>query len=539
MRNLQRSRFGKPTGAAVVMVLMTLAMTLAVCYAMLRTQSTTLLIQENEQLQNLARQAALSGLRTALQRMHSANWSGGSSSFQETISSNQSFQVSYTPGDSLLTTADPAYRELPYRVTIVSTGRAVNPKSPQRAVVYPIRVVVRLIPRNFSLAPTSWGTIQNYTIFQTHSENVELDIPCQLQGRIRIQGKLYLAPRYPNHTLAWWTYLEDLNTMRGAGYADCRPIVGLVFLPVSQQEILHLWALASGLRVPYFNLAASPVGADWTNPTPPPMYQLYPGGPYYTVTQLPDRLENASYQPDPIENPLGIYYRNGSLELRNGVSLQGAVFCRDTLSIQQSNVQITPATLPKVYLSGYTSSAIARLPSVVCQNLYVRNTGGGQVQGLVAVFNQFQIDKGSENVAFTLTGRLIARKIVFRERTPWDTLNWEDLYNQYQAQRSSLPSGQRYFPVWLGERGRDPTPRLVIGPDPDPSAVSYHWPRWDQPIFQPHPSDATPLDPAQPGLRWELVRWIEQPTASGASQTTRQSTTKSQSTSKSAASSVH
>ncbi|HPP53384.1 MAG TPA: hypothetical protein PK777_10565, partial [Thermoguttaceae bacterium] len=107
MRNVRAAHFGKPTGVAVVMVLMVLAMTLAVCYAMLRTQSTTLLIQENEQLQNLARQAAMSGLRAALQRMHSADWSGGSSSFQETISSNQSFQVSYTPGDSLLTAADP------------------------------------------------------------------------------------------------------------------------------------------------------------------------------------------------------------------------------------------------------------------------------------------------------------------------------------------------------------------------------------------------------------------------------------------------
>ncbi len=529
MRNVRAAHFGKPTGVAVVMVLMVLAMTLAVCYAMLRTQSTTLLIQENEQLQNLARQAAMSGLRAALQRMHSADWSGGSSSFQETISSNQSFQVSYTPGDSLLTAADPAYRELPFRVTIVTTGRAVDPKSPQRVVVYPIRVVVRLIPRNFSLTPTSWGTIQNYTIFQTHSENVELDIPCQLRGRTRIQGKLYIAPRYPTYLSAWWTYLEDLNNMRGAGYADCRPLVGPVFLPTSQQEALHFWALAYALRAPYSNLAASPVGADWTNPTPPPTYQLYPGGPYYTVMQLPDQLENASYQPDPIENPLGIYYRNGSLQLRSNVSLQGAVLCRDTFSIEQSNVRITPATLPPMYLSGYSPGAIARLPSVVCQNFYVRNTGGGQIEGLVAVFNQFQIDKGSENVAFTLTGRLIARKIIVRERQPWDTLPWENLYNQYQAEKAGLPAAERYFPVWLGKKGRDPTPRLTIGPDPDPAAVTYHWPRWDQPIFQPHPDDATPLDPDQPGLRWELVRWIEQPSTS---QTASKSTSKSPSAKK-------
>ncbi|MCS7304282.1 MAG: hypothetical protein NZ602_04140 [Thermoguttaceae bacterium] len=495
---------------AVVMVLMVLGMTLAICYAMLRSQSTALLIQENEQLQILARQAALSGMRAALQQMHSPDWQGVDSSWQGTISAQQSFQVTYTAGDNLLLANQPAYQEYPYRVTVQCTGRAIDPDSVQRTVSYQIRAVVRLVPRNLSSTPADWPTMQNYTIFQTKDDDVELDLPCQLQGRFRVQGKLLLADHYPDDLWAWWTYLEDLNLMRSVGYADCRPVIGPVFLPVNRQELLHFWALASALRVPYFHLATSEVSTEWNNPTLPSSYQLYPGGPRYTIPRLPHQLENTTYQPDPQQNPLGIYYRDGSLEVGSGVSFQGCLFCRDNLSISQTDARFSPVVLPSVYQNILTPSGPIRLPSISCQNFYVRNTGGGQVVGLVATFHRFQIDKGPETVSFTLTGRLISRKINLRERQPWDTLDWKTLSNQYQSQKNSLPPGQRYFPIWLGQKGRDPTPRLMIRPDPE--NVLYHWPRWDQPIFQPHPNDVTPLRPNKPALRWELVRWIEQPT---------------------------
>lgn len=497
----------KPTGVAVVMVLVVLAMTMAVCYAMLRSQSTALLIQENEQLRILARQAALSGLRAGLQRMHSPDWQGVASSWQGAISSLQSFQVTYTAGDHLLSGDDPAYKEYPYRVTVWSTGRAVDPDSPDRAVTYQIRAVVRLVPRKLSGTPTDWATMQNYTIFQTREDTVELDIPCQLQGPFRIQGKLYLARHYPTDLSPWWTYLEDLERMRSAGYGDCRPVLGPLFLPVNRQETLQLWALAYALKTPYSHLYTSEVGSDWTKPVMPSAYQLYPGGPFYSIPRLPEQLENVSYGPSLLENPLGIYYRDGSLELRHQVSFQGVLFCRDNLTIKETNIQVTPVTLPPLYEEGLTPKEPIRLPSVSCQNFYVRSTGGGQIHGLVAAFDRFQIDKGPETVSFTLTGRLIARKIALQQRIPWDSLNWEALYDQYRAQQDSLPPSERYFPVWLGRKGRDPTPRLIVQPDSD--TVFYHWPRWDQPLFQPHPDDVTPLRPNEPALRWELVRWEE------------------------------
>jgi len=525
MRPVRRQSTSQPAGVAVVMVLMVMAMTMAICYAMLRTQSTALLIQENEQLQSMARQAALSGLRAALQRMHSPDWQGVNSSWQAAISSSQTFQVTYTAGDKFLSASNPAYQEYPYRVTILCTGRAVDPDSPQRVVTYQVQAVVRLVPRKLSSTPSDWPTMQNYTIFQTRDDNVELDIPCQLRGKIRIQGKLYLAMHYPNDLGAWWTYLDDLWQMRQAGYGDHRPVLGPVYLPTNRQEMLQLWALASALRVPYTHLATAEVGSDWTKPVLPSSYQLYPGGPVYTIPRLPDQLENTSYGPDPQQNPLGVYYRDGSLELRSGVSFQGAVFCRGDLSIQQTNVQITPVALPPVYQEGLTPTTPIRLPSASCQNFYVRSTGGGQVEGLVAAFDRFQIDKGPETVAFSLTGRLIARKIFLRERQPWDTLEWKKLYDQYLAQKPSLPPSQQYFPVWLGTKGRDPTPRLILGPDT--GTVYYHWPRWDQPIFQPHPNDVTPLR-NEPALRWELVRWTEQPATSSGTQTFSQSQQNSQ-----------
>lgn len=502
-----RPRRAKHPGVAVLFVLMVLAMTLTVSYAMLRTQTTALVIQQNEQLQMWARQAAMSGLRTALQRMNSADWEGVHSSVQGVLSDRQSFLVTYTAGDSTLLPTDPAYQEYPYRVTVRSTGRAADPNSPERSIVYEIQSVVRLVPRNFSAKLTDWDTMESYTIYQTRNDDFRIDIPCQLQGRVRIQGSLRIAPNYPDYVLAWWQYLQDLNLMRSVGYADCRPFLGPVFFPVNRQEYLQQIALSSALGVSWTHLAGSDVSSDWTNPTLPASYQIYPGGPSYSIPRLPDLLVNITYQPDPVENPLGIYFSEGSIQLKNNVHVRGALFCAGTLRIEHPSVQIEPVEIPTLYLSGGTSDPPVRLPSVSCQNFYVSRTGGGEVRGLVAAFDRFQIDKGPETVSFTMTGRLIARKILLQPREPWETLPWQNLYQQYTAEKYSLPSVERYFPVWLGKKGRDPTPRVIIGPDP--TTVRYHWPRWDQAIFQPHPEDGTPLHPDQPGLRWELVRWME------------------------------
>ena len=116
----------------------------------------------------------------------------------------------------------------------------------------------------------------------------------------------------------------------------------------------------------------------------------------------------------------------------------------------------------------------------------------------LAVLNELE-RRGKANGLARLR-RLTPEEI--REREPWDTTNWTESYAQFQAELAdeSTPTVP-YFPVWMGQRGRDPKPLLTFKPDPEP--VRYHWQNWNEPIFQPDPNDD--------GLRWDLLEWTDNP----------------------------
>ena len=61
---------------AIIVVLGLISIAMALSYTMMRTQGTTLKIQQNSRRRADARQAALSGLMAGLGHMHQANWTG-------------------------------------------------------------------------------------------------------------------------------------------------------------------------------------------------------------------------------------------------------------------------------------------------------------------------------------------------------------------------------------------------------------------------------------------------------------------------------
>ncbi|MBN2023934.1 MAG: hypothetical protein JW809_14215 [Pirellulales bacterium] len=133
-------------GMSAMLVLVLISVTLAVSYAVLRTQGTTQQIRQNADLQAAARQAALAGLSVALQKMHGDpnDWVGADASFSQSLGSEQGFTVEYATGDPLLSQTAPEY---PYRVTVTSTGYAQDPSDAARVVYHAARAVVQLIPR--------------------------------------------------------------------------------------------------------------------------------------------------------------------------------------------------------------------------------------------------------------------------------------------------------------------------------------------------------------------------------------------------------
>lgn len=510
-------------GVATLVVLVLISISLALSYAIMRAQGTAARIQQNANLESSARQAAMTGAAAALKQMHTSAWRGPSDPaapdptrlLRGAVGRGVWFEVRYALGDPSLVTDDPDLtkplptllashpdrNDFPYRVTLFSTGYATDPADAQRRVSRRVQVVVRLVPRNLRPEPTDWATMQQYTVYQTRDDDFEIDIPCLLEGRLRVQGRLRIAPNYPDNDDAWRRYLEDLNKMRLARLPDYRPLKGPVHLPYAAQEAKHLWALIFRLGVTTWNTAAQAAAADWVKPTGLASYQIYaPGGRAYAIPQLPSTLQDIVLAPDPLTNPLGLYYRDGSLTIRDNVTVRGTLFCKDDIHVEGANVLFEPAELPA--LAG--STAAIRLPVLTCQNFLAKHTAQGSVTGLVAVFDRFRIDKGPETNRFAFTGRIITRKYFLKEREPWPSVRWQDEYNAFMAQ---VLLGVKYFPVWMGNRGRNPQPLLTVHADPTPPR--YHWHRPGEPVFIPHPDDASSLAPTNPGLRWEVLSWTQ------------------------------
>lgn len=479
---------------AVLVVVVLLSITMALCYSVMRSQGTALRIQQNASLRIGARQAALTGLTLALKEMHTSDWAGTGTTLSQSLGNDDGFHVTFTAGDASLAPGDDDYDEYPYRVTLLSTGYAEDPRDSSRSATYQVKAVVRLVPRMLSDHPTDWPTMQQYTVYQSESDPFEIDIPCRLEGPVRIQGRLRIAHHYPNDVDAWWRYLKDLESMRLDGYPDYRPFDGPVDLPYDEQDSDDLAALRWKLDVPTDDVSIQEAGGDWTKPTNLTTYRLYAGGPIYTIPTVGDTLENTTLEPDTLTNPLGIFYCSGTVAIRANVTVHGSLFCKDDLRIEGIDVHFAPVELPA--LAG--SDAPVRLAAVSCRKFVVKPTAGGSLTGLTAVFDEFLIEKSPETVSFAVTGRLITRKLFIKERQPWETLDWEDCFEDFEDQLPVVP----YFPVWMhNTQGRDPQPLLVI--KPDAAQIVYHWHNWSDPIFVPHPNDD--------GLRWEIVQWTENP----------------------------
>ena len=98
-----------------------------------------------------------------------------------------------------------------------------------------------------------------------------------------------------------------------------------------------------------------------------------------------------------------------------------------------------------------------------------------------------------------LPGQLLTAGLAIRGRTEYDVLSadqWNALESSFAGQ-----SAVAYFPDWIEQQAALPVaPRLTIRRAA--SGVKYHWHDWSQPVYR--------KDPADPGLRWNLVWWGEE-----------------------------
>lgn len=497
----------RPRGIAVVMVLGLLAITLAISYATLRGQGTNSQLSRNNSRSVDARAAAQSGLAVALRKISENNWAGINVGLSANITNNSWYQVSFTHGDTSLQSSDAQYSELPFRVTIDSVGYAADPLNTAVRSEHRCRCVVQLQRKQLTTVPANWNTVRNYNVYQYSNKDAYVQFPVRINGPTCLMGKLLLCNEYPGGTTTLELYLNDLNTRRIAGLGDDRPFPGTITLRglTTVQTTATVTQLTVKLGTVPVDTLATPA-APVNHPGSVLTYRLYPGGKEYTVPVLQNEygnpLQGVTIAPNTLTNPLGIYRSNGSLTIGNNVRLTGTIITdggSPEIQITGTNVVLKPATLPALY----GTSDTFQLPCALVQDDLRVNSGADvQLEGMTMVWDEFEIKSGSAATKFALQGNLITNTLQLRGRSTWTQTPaiWNADRNNFVIQSLNVldPNRSLYFPDYMQKvKGFTVKPALTFSPDS--SGVKPHWHDWSQAVYQPHSAD--------PGLRWEVVRW--------------------------------
>ena len=499
VKTIANNRADRRRGMALLMVLLLLSLTVGLSYAAMRSQATVSMIQRNSDRRASARQDAITGLSMALKKMNRNDWTGVGTSLNGSLGTNDTFLVTYTSGDTQLSTTDP---DQPYRVTLLSTGYSADPEQVQSIAIYRVRAVVRFIPRKLAAEPATWLNMLNYTVYQWTTGSFTMMPPSRIEGAVRIQSALDLTSGYSWSSEERKKYYEGLELMRVAGQGDYKPFNGTLAVNLNAlnnetKNLLQQSLVLTTVDTPAYTIP------DMTFPTAVSTYQLYPGGKQYTVPQLPATLQSVTYQADPVNNPAGLFFHVGSLTIYDDTTINGTLVMAagsgSMIYLQGQRVKLNAVSLPP--LQGTTQPV--QLPAVVAGDTFrVCWHAGVTINGMVATALTFMIDSDNQaGITMTHTGSLIAKSVSIPKRSDWDLWNlwWDWTYNNYNDQKGQ-PNGIKYFPKWLQSvNGFNLTPQLTIKPSATP--IRYHWHNPQNTIYIADPTDG--------GLRWDLLSWTE------------------------------
>lgn len=197
-------------GIAVVIVLALLSITLAMSYAMMRTQFSASQIERNMNRSGSARHAALSGLAIGVRKMHAADWQGIGVAVNGSLSDNESFIVTYETGDASLTAADPDWNEYPFRVTVKSVGVAFDPLDPTYRSQYSAEAVVQLVRKRRTANPSHFTSAQAFTTYLWGTQTSSIEMPVSLNGPAHIQGPLELCAAMPATERPFYGLIDEV-----------------------------------------------------------------------------------------------------------------------------------------------------------------------------------------------------------------------------------------------------------------------------------------------------------------------------------------
>ncbi len=583
----------------VLVVMAVVSIALAMSYAILRSQTSTIQLQQNSDRTNQARQAALAGLSAGLRAMRLSSWSGVGSTLAASVSTTDSYSVTFAAGDASLTPTSANYSKYPYRVTLTSTGTSVDLAHVGVSTTWKAQAVAQLVAKELSPDPPNWSTMMGYTLYQLDNDLVYLALPCHVDGPVRLQGQVDIETPYTWNSPPQGRYFSDLNLMRtgvnevqsltrvtatggtftltfngtttlaipysasasaiqtalrnlstvgtgnvtvtgsfgnfsvtfvgqlglqdvpllevdnsnltginpyvlaavttpgGAATADYRQFSGPVNMPFSETDTTNRGFLSSQLAITLNDISISYSSLTVSSAT---TYRLYPGGPTYNFAPLPSTSSNVTLTPDPVTNPLGIFYASSNATLANNVNVTGTIVTSGRLTITGTNVQISPFQLSPLD----ASTTPIRLPSVIGQNGFQVDSGASAaITGIVYCGHDFMVDTCTENTALAITGNVIVDDgFQVQSRTEWNAYSateWDTYYTLFAAQLQ-LSNAIPFFPKWFFiTTTRNYVPLVTI--KADSSTVVPHWQDWSTPVFA--------IPSASSGLQWDIVSWTD------------------------------
>jgi len=494
-------------GVALLVVLSIISVCLAMTYAVLRSQTVMLQVQQNAGARVSARHAAMSGMSIAMRKMHQNDWAGVGTTLTGSLGPDTGYSVTFTTGDPQLQdpmnpgSPDPTHPDVadwPFRVTVESVGQVSISGNSVAPAEHRVRTVMRLVPRALSTEPAPWNEINLYTVYQVAAVPSMMNAPARIAGPMRMRGPFEICPSMSWSDSVRQRYMGDLVAMHSASGIDDRFLTGGIEMPLSDQSASDLFLLQTVMGVETLD-ASSTTLAGWNYPGPISTYRLYPGGKIYNVDSCPSSLSGQNLDPDPDTNPAGLFYSAGTVDLYENVTVNGTIVSLGKLSLRGANIEARPVDLPPLY--GTTQTV--QLPLfVTADGFRIRQGCVASAQGVIATWNRFDILSTLDTDAFSLTGRAVCRELNIEPWGSWGLSSgeWNALHAGFKAQLAAAkPGSVAYFPTYLSQQGYSHVPRITIEAPDSNSSVRYHWFTDDSSIYVPAAGDA--------GLMWDLLDW--------------------------------
>lgn len=336
------------------------------------------------------------------------------------------------------------------------------------------------------------GSSRVHRVEITHYSNGKLDV--------RFSPPVTTATGLPKNGAAVEVYQWDST-------ADFRPLTGPANISSNTLTSGDRAFLENVVGLPLGTLAGSAPG-NWLPVSNASTYRLFPGGPQYNSEQLSDRVDNRNLRPS-ATNPLGIFYRNGDLNVGSGVTLEGTLVVTGQLTLSGGNALLRSLDPNwKKLLKRYGESSTLELPVIVSGNNWrIQSTATGAIEGLAIVRGRLLVESRHQHSTMTIVGRVIADEIDLGPRYTGTSSSWDDGASFWATRYAAFLDHQQWedpltvrFNEWMLWYGLDfgvVRRGLLIKPSQQP--VQYHWQAADKPVF---------VEAAQgTGLRWDVLEW--------------------------------